>query len=137
MKIQSSMWLILRVCFTFLPIYGAVAHPGGIPIALDWPVLILAPLVFAIAIFAWLCFITKYKSVHLEQPFSLTSPFYPMTLYPLRFWLLCGTVFISIGASRVLVSFFTHRQLSDSIFLFVGAGVLVGVLGWMRWARRK
>jgi hypothetical protein len=137
MNMRSSMWLVLRISFTLLPIVGSLTHPGGNLINLGWASSILVSAALAVVIFGWLCFITKYTTVHLEEPFSLTLPFYPMAMYPLRFLLLGSATGISAGTSRMLVSFFTHREITGTLFLFLGIGMLVAVLSWMRWARRQ
>jgi H+/Cl- antiporter ClcA len=131
------IWLLLRACFVLAPIGGVFFHQDTSR-APEWQALVLVPIAFAIAVFAWLSFLGRRKTVDFEQPFSMTLPFYPFDRYPVRFWLLCGIVAVTAGISRILASLFSQQRLTGgSMFLFIGLGILVAVFGWMQWHKRK
>jgi hypothetical protein len=92
--------------------------------------LVLVPIATAIALFIWLRLVCQRSSARVERPFSLTLPFFPISVYPLRFWLLCAIVFISADASKLLASFYRYHLFTGwSVLFFMGIGMLVAVLG--------
>jgi hypothetical protein len=102
----------------------------------EWQALVLAPAAFAIAVFVWLTFAGQRGTIDLAEPFSLTLPFFPMRRYPIRFWLLCGVVLFVAGACRTLASVILGQHLTGATMaLSIGVGILIAVLGWLKWNR--
>ena len=131
MKARATVWLILRTGFVLISVIGGLIHHDS-HVKPEWPAFILVPTIVSFTIYISLSLISKRKSVQLERPLSLTLPFLPMRRYPLRFWLLCAVVFIGVGSSGILASYYKHQPLiGSSMFLFIGLGMFVAVLGWM------
>jgi hypothetical protein len=112
-------------------------HPDTSPMP-EWQACVLAPIAFAIGIYVWLIFVNRSNTADLTQPFSLALPFFPVGRYPLRFFLLGAIAFILLGAESSLVSVYLYgRFAGKTISLFLGVGILIGVLSWIRLHRQS
>lgn len=137
MAFRALFWVGLRAILVILPIIGAIIHPDAY-LAPELGLLVSAPIVFALAIFVWLQFTFRRGTMQLQQPFSLTLPFFPISTFPLQFWLLCAVVFIGAGLSKLCVAYQRYHSLTGwSVLLFIGVGILLAVLGWMQWNNRN
>lgn len=137
MPFHSVSWLLLRIGFVVLPVVGAIVYPDT-HLKPELGMLTLVPMAAAVALFIWLQLIGARPTTRLEHPFSLTLPFFPISIYPLRFWLLCAVVFMAAGAAKLSVSIYKYHLFTGwSVLLFTGIGMLAAVLGWMHWHDRR
>jgi hypothetical protein len=109
MKMPFQTWLPMRaVLGAFAILSGTASNSASIANGLA---VVLVPIISAIVIYLWLFSLACKPDVDWSDPCSLTKPFFPLTRYPMRFWLLASVLFSLSG----LVSAFREFLLCGSI----------------------
>lgn len=130
MKIYFKPWLVLRIAL-LAPMVGFTdIHDPN----LTWTIAVSFAVGAAILTFIWLISMAYDQNVDWSDPYSLTKPFFPLTRYPVRFWLLLSAMAILNGIVSSARDLFLHGNISpdSGMFLLPGLSILAGlVLFWL------
>ena len=133
----NMKWLTIRVALLAVAIFAAIAHQDhtSAPDPLFW---IITSVVVAITMFAYLCDVDRKHSIDKSAPYSLTSPFYPQSRYPLQ-QLVVGGYFLTVfGAIRIALPLYTqHRLVGSSLCFVFGIVMLLTVCIWLRFYGKR
>ena len=127
------MWALARIIIICLNMVSlAVANPNN-PVG-DWRVALIASAVFAPALYVWLTASFSSGSAVRANVHAWNAPFYPITRYPLQFWLLASYTCILGGLSGLvaLIGFGRGNELITEVYLTIGISILVTLGVWLR-----
>jgi hypothetical protein len=125
-------WLIARVVLVSGAIWSACTEPNKLN-NIHWHAAIIL-VVLSVSIVAMSLKAAEYNSrVDWSEPYSLVKPFFPMRLYPLRFWLLGSVVTSSTGLVLSVHNIAVRGNLSPgSCFgVLLGTSILLVISPWL------
>ena len=119
---SGKKWKIIRITL----LLGSVAiAPFYSPVeVIDWRLTAIFASLTAVVLFGWLAMMRYQAGVDLSDPFSWDSPFWPVTKYPVRYWLMTSYSAILQGLSALLASASLDGRFSLAIFLLVTGAAL-------------
>ena len=127
-------YALLRAAVISMTVAGIASYPQQ-QSNVDWPVGLLCGLLSSITFSISLSKRRADSSfVTFADPYSWTTPFFPMRKYPLRY-LWVGSVSLIIGgAISMLIDFILHRHNAGfgAVFLLWGSCVALTVEVWNR-----
>jgi hypothetical protein len=100
---------------------------------LDWWACGLISLVVPVAIFGWLVAVKSRKYMDWSAPYSLTTPFFPMNKYPLRYWFVAAQSMIAGGAVSFLIDLVSQsgNEAFGGTFFCLGLTTVITLNIWI------
>jgi hypothetical protein len=132
------MWIVLRIVVVTLNISTAFLSPV-VPTDSGWSLGLGTGLLTSLFLLVWLSVMRPKLGVELEDPYSLTMPFFPPGRYPLRF-LLLGAVSISLSAAVSVVRGYViagSGTMNGECFLLIGLSIILTLVIWIRLFGRR
>jgi hypothetical protein len=130
---RSEWWLRFRIAIIAGNILAISFYPRS-KTNLDWTACLLVSGATSLGLFLWLNLIRSRPEVEWSDPYSWRKPFFPMNLYPMRFWFLGSISFIAAGSIALLLDLKsrTGHEAFGGTFLFWGIGIFIALEAWRR-----
>jgi len=127
----SHKYAVLRVLIIALNIYGVASYPQY-QANVGWPVGLIIGATTSVGLFTWLTLIQSRRDIDWSAPYSWKKPFFPMSKYPLRFWVLGSSSLMAAGSITILidVGFRSGHSGFGGTFLCWGLGAFITLLVW-------
>lgn len=139
MKFQRfQIWTALRVLVIVVNILAVAMYPQS-QSNLDWRAAILIAIAFSICLFVWLIVVHARQPIDWSEPCSWAKPFFPMTKYPIRFWMLASQSFIAAGGTTIMLDVLLDHghEAFGGTFLFWGFGIWITLKIWLKIHERQ
>jgi hypothetical protein len=124
MSVDSNLWFLLRLALLACAIFAGFAHMHDPN--MTWIIAISFSVGSAILSFISLMIAAYKPSVDWSDPYSFTEPFFPLTRYPMRFWLLLAVTVLTNGIVSLARDLFFNGTISpdSGMPLFSGLSIL-------------
>src|SRR6266481_7522492 len=138
MNNSPQFWIILRaivilVASLFISSYDVSKS------YLDWLASLIVPIVGGVGVYVWLMLSEKRQAIDWTKPISITQPFFPMSRYPIRYWLVAA-ISLTLGGSVALLKEIMEsgqHPAFGATFLFLGIAILIAIGALMRMRSNK
>lgn len=129
----SRAWVILRIG-VLVVIVASVAASGSVQSNIGWFFVPIPAAASAVFLYAWLSSWQRRPNVDISAPLSVSLPFWPMSIYPVRYWLLVSVSLMLGGVLAVGGDYLRggHDIPFGVTFLGVGVGLMVALIPWLR-----
>ena len=129
---RLTPWFLTRLMLLILFVWGGFEGEEDTA-TLTWSVVWLFSLVLALPVVACMASSTNDTRVDWSDSYSLTKPFFPITLYPIRFWLFISAIGLSTGIASSAHDLFAHGSINpgSGMYLLSGTSILVSLLPWL------
>lgn len=145
--LSSSRWLVRRQVLLAVGVIGGLALDAAMP-KLTWFTALAAASIVALTILGWLA-IKKNRSLNpysnadipdidWSDPCSLTEPFFPISRYPVRFFLVVSAMAFAGGIAATVRNYLIDGRIIAPVaglFLALGGLTLVVLLPWLQQCR--
>lgn len=128
---NKTAWFLLRLCVIIFTACGFFACPAS-QSNLGWIGCFLISILPSVGLYIWLGLAKTYRKLELSNPFSLTTPFFPMRSHPFEFWAVASYSLILGGGAAVVEVIITRVPINDHVvnvaFLLLGVGILASLV---------
>ena len=127
MKFQRfQIWTVFRILVIAVNILAVAMYPQS-QSNLDWTAAAIIAISFSICLFVWLIVVHARQPIDWSEPCSWSKPFFPMTKYPIRFWMLASLSLIASGGITIVLDVFLDHghEAFGGTFLFWGFGIWI------------
>ncbi len=123
-------WLVLRILLVALGSWSAFAISLGDHIV-NWLACGLVPVSFGAVLLVWIMAIGWRQEVDLSEPLSLTKPFWPLTSYPARFWLLTACACLLGGGLAIADKWIAGGGVAPMPVTVFAMGIAIAAAIWV------
>jgi hypothetical protein len=130
---RSQIWLVCRIVLIVVTAFAIASYPRNRS-NVDWIACLIISVLTSVGLFLWLTVIRSRPNVDWSEPHSWKRPFFPMNLYPVRFWFLGSISFIVGGGIAIAMDLIAHNghEAFGGTFLFLGLGTLLALELWIK-----
>lgn len=129
MKLYFSKWAYIRILIYIISIYSGFTNKNPI-IDIPWYIYILVSILFAFCLYfiiAQQCS-KSLTNISYKEAFSISLPFYPMSEYPLQFWIFISLCSLLRGLASLLAYQFLDLTKLDHFPLILGSFMLFSII---------
>jgi hypothetical protein len=132
MRERFGPWLIARVVFLVLVVWGGLAGGGGSS-TLTWLAVVIYSVGAGLLVVICMSFMAYRADIDWSDSYSLTKPLFQMTRYPIRFWFFVLVIAFSGGLASSAHDLFVRGHISpeSALYLLSGLSILIGLLPWL------
>jgi hypothetical protein len=132
-EFAGRKWILFRGAVILVTASAAWMYPREMS-NLDWVAAGIISAVGGIAVFAWLTVVRSQPYIEWSYPYDISTPFWPMKKYPLRYWNVAAMSMCAAGLGGGIEDLLAHRGFGafSGTFLGVGVAMYLAVVGWMR-----
>jgi hypothetical protein len=128
MNLPPPLWVLLRLLILVLNTWS-LQYYNFYSQDFGWLACVSISVTTGFFLFGWLTVTEKKGSLDWTKFFSVSKPFWPMTNYPIPFWLLCAEILIVLGIISLASELLEQRApaAGSTALLSVGIAILAAL----------